>query len=85
MTFNDNAIMPTITYGTIILTPPVAKKVADPYRVYHRKDDGKLGQVNVSGEGTDVADAILEVKELLVGSGVGYNEPVLALVQGGKQ
>lgn len=53
--------------------------------VYHRYDNGQLGRVNASitDEQTH-ADAILEVCEFLVSTGVGYNKPVLAVIKGGK-
>lgn len=57
--------------------------------IYHRQDDGKLGCVQVSDttdEGVAVGhgEAILEVCEFLVESGEGYNQPVLAVIKGGK-
>jgi len=57
--------------------------------VYHRHDDGTLGRIAVSDvddEGVAVChgEAILEVCEMLVADGVGYNQPVLAVIEGGK-
>lgn len=53
--------------------------------VYFRRDDGKLGQMDVVLEDTEThADAILKVEKDLVDSGEGYNNPVLAFIKGGK-
>lgn len=55
-------------------------------RVYHRTDAGSLGRVDVTlAENNTHADAILEVCEFLVNTGVGYNKPVLAVIEGGKK
>jgi len=51
--------------------------------VYFR-ENGKLGAMKVDAV-NDHRDAILAVKESLIDSGVGYNEPVLVLIKGGKQ
>jgi hypothetical protein len=50
--------------------------------VFFRRDDGKLGQINV--QTVNHKDAIFTVKEALVGSGEGWNAPVLAVIKGGK-
>jgi hypothetical protein len=65
-------------------TPLVAfvEQVVGKIAVYFRRDDGKLGQINVGTQ--DEQEAILEVKEALVASGEGWNAPVLAFIKGGK-
>lgn len=51
--------------------------------VYFRNKEGKLGMFESPEK--DHRDAILEVCEALVTSGEGYNEPVLAVINGGKK
>lgn len=48
-----------------------------------RSKGGKLGVVNVR-DVEDYEEAVLMVKEQLVADEVGYDEPVLALIKGGK-
>ena len=50
--------------------------------VYH-KEQGKLEVTKVDTD--DHQEAILVVKEDLVKKGIGYDDPVLALIQGGKE
>jgi len=53
--------------------------------VYFR-EDGKLGCFSVPLlEGEDHTDAILAAKETLVASGDGWEDPVLAVIDGGKK
>lgn len=54
-------------------------------RVYFRDlaNGKKLGMMQ-TGPVFDTEDAILFVKEQLVASGAGFEEPVLAVVEGGK-
>lgn len=51
--------------------------------VYHRNDDGTLGKASVDAD--DHNEAILALCEHLVDTGVGYNKPVLAVIEGGKK
>lgn len=52
--------------------------------VYWRQDDGTLGCVCVD-DAESHAHAILEVCEYLVEYGQGYNQPVLAVIEGGSK
>ncbi len=52
--------------------------------IYHRKDDGTLGKVHVA-DAESHSHAILEVCEHLVEHGQGYNQPVLAVIEGGSK
>lgn len=66
-------------------TKAVPKKVveATPIRVYF-KEEGKLACVSAAGA-YDHEDAILFVKEAINNSGHAWNEPVLAVIEGGKK
>lgn len=52
-------------------------------RVYWKNVTGKLSRMDVPEEVTDHEEAILLVKEHLVGTGEGYNGAVLAVFEGG--
>ena len=55
------------------------------FRQHTLKGKKKLGIFNVElFEREDHTDAILDVKEALVASGEGYEEPVLAVIDGGQ-
>lgn len=47
-----------------------------------RANRGNIGVIDANYD--DHQEAILEVQEMLVADGVGWDRPVLALVQGGK-
>ncbi len=53
------------------------------YKVYFRTPDRVLGCVKVD-DAEDHEDAILAVQESLVEEGVGYLNPVLVVINGGK-
>lgn len=53
-----------------------------PIRVYFRRNDGKLGQINAAA--LEHEDAILAVKESMVANNQGWNAPVLAVINGGR-
>lgn len=53
-----------------------------PLNVYFKRDSGKLGHITLSVE--DHEEAILATKEHLVGTNEGWNAPVLAVINGGK-
>lgn len=64
--------------------PPVppSENEGSKVKVYWKKDDKKLGQMNANN--MHHHDAIIAVQSDLLASGEGYNVPVLALIQGGK-
>jgi hypothetical protein len=52
-----------------------------PLRVYWKNQHGSLAQMDV--ESDDHEEAIIATKETLVDVGEGYNDPVLAVIEGG--
>jgi hypothetical protein len=76
-------------YVPVAAPKPAEVKDERKFKVYFRREGGKLGQMDVghttdTGEELDHRDAILIVKDALVESGEGWNAPVLALIKGDK-
>lgn len=62
----------------------VVEEESGSFEIYHRKEDGSLGQLHV-GKCDSHKDAILTVKEALVAEGDCLtNKAVLAVIKGGK-
>ena len=64
-----------------------AKPDSIDYQVYFKRANGKLGQASVPiviGTDDPHAEAILQVKEHLVGTGEGYSGAVLTVIPGAK-
>lgn len=53
------------------------------FNVYLRASDVDIAKFEIVKD--DHFDAIIEVQEFFIREGIGYNEPILAVIEGGKK